>query len=332
MNARHRKLAESDLVCKVEALRPTLTTSMELRHLRYFVVLAKELNFRRAAEILRVASPSLSRQIKDLEYELEARLFERDTKKVKLTGAGVVFLEQAEAVLAKANEAVAAVRGAVGGHSGKLSIGIFGPLSGEFLPATLSRFTRAYPLVEISLKEISPDEQIAQLENKKIQIAFTINQKGDPEIPHLEQWTVFEREPIVLLSKFHPLAGKKSIKFTELAQETFLCLSDAVALGRHATVVKELFQAHSLKPAKLRQVNSFESMFAFMICNQGAVLGPRLYKVAPPPGIVERLVELRKDDPKYLLRAVWLKDETSAPVKNFIDALKREMGPQGGPT
>jgi DNA-binding transcriptional LysR family regulator len=297
---------------------------MELRHLRYFVVLAKELNFRRAAEILHVASPSLSRQIKDLEHELEARLFERDTKKVKLTGAGVVFLEQAEAVLAKANEAVAAVRGAVGGHTGKLSIGAFGPVSGEFLTATLSRFASAYPQVEVSLKEIGPDEQIAQLENKQIQIAFTINSKGDPGIPHLEQWSVLERDPIILLSKFHPLAVKESLKLTELTEVTFLCLSDTVALGRHATIVKELFQARSLKPAKLKQVNSFESIYAFMICNQGVVLGPKLYKVAPPPGIVERLIEVKKGDPKYQLRAVWLKNETSAPVKNFIDALKLE--------
>jgi DNA-binding transcriptional LysR family regulator len=244
----------------------------------------------------------------------------------------VVFLEQAEAVLAKANEAVAAVRGAVGGHSGKLALGNLGPVCGEFLPATLSRFARAYPLVEVSLKAISPDEQIAQLENKKIQIAFTINQKADPEIPHLEQWTVLEREPIVLLSKFHPLAGKKSIKLTELTQDTILCLSEGIDLGRHAALVKELFQKHAVKPAKLKQVNSFESMFAFMICNQGVVLGPKLYKVAPPPGIVERLIEVRKDDPKYQIRAVWLKNETSAPVKNFIDALKREMDQHVGPT
>ncbi len=305
---------------------------MELRHLRYFVVLAKELNFRRAAEILRVASPSLSKQMKDLEYELEARLFDRDTKKVKLTSAGVVFLEQAEAVLAKANEAVAAVRRAVGGHAGKLSLGIFGPVSSEFLPATLSRFAHAYPQIEVSLKEISPDEQIAQLENKQIQIAFTINEKGDPEVPHLEQWTVLERDLIVLLSRFHPLSMKTSIKLTELTQETILCLSDGIAVGRHATLAKELYQKHSVTPPKLKQVNSFESMYAFMICNQGVVLGPKLYKVSPPPGIVERLIELRKDDPKYQVRAVWLKNDTSAPVKNFIAALKLEMGQHVGPT
>ena len=324
MKAGYRKLAESDLVCKLRALRTTPTTSMELRHLRYFVVLAKELNFRRAAEILRVASPSLSKQIKDLEHELEARLFDRNTKKVKLTSAGVVFLEQAEALLAKANEAVAAVRGAVEGHSGKLRLGIFGPATGEFLPSTLSRFTQTYPHVDVSLKEIGPDEQIAQLENKKIQIAFTINQAGDPEIPHLEHYVVIERDPIVLLSRFHNLAAKKSIKITELAPDTMLCLSDNVTDGRHAALVKELFQKHALKPAKIKQVNSFESMYAFMICNQGVTVGPKLYKVSPPPGIVERPIQVNTGDPKYQIRAVWLKNDTSAPVKNFIDALKLE--------
>ena len=299
---------------------------MELRHLRYFVVLAKELNFRRAAEILRVASPSLSKQMKDLEHELEARLFDRNTKKVKLTSAGVVFLEQAEALLAKANEAVAAVRGAVGGHAGKLALGVLGPMSGEFLPATLSRFAQTYPHVEVSLKDIGPDEQIAQLENNQIQIAFTVNQAGEPAIPHLEHHIIFEREPIVLLSRFHPLATKKSIKISELARDTMLCLSDGVALGCHAAFVKAIFKKHALKPAKIKPVNSFESMYAFMICNQGVTTGPKLYKVPPPPGIVERPIEVNKSDPKYQIRAVWLKNDTSAPVNNFIAALKLETG------
>jgi len=205
-----------------------------------------------------------------------------------------------------------------------LMLGNLGPISGEFLPATLTRFAQTYPHVEVSLKEVSPDEQIAQLENKKIQIAFTFNQKEDPEIPHLEQWTVLERDPIILLSKFHPLAMKKSISLTELTKDTLLCLSDAAALGRHAALVKELFQARSLKPAKIKQMNSFESMYALMLCNQGVTMGPKLYRVQPPPFIVERSVEMRKDDPKYQLRAVWLKNEISTPVKNFIDALKLE--------
>lgn len=332
MKAGYRKLAESDLGCKIEALRTTHTTSMELRHLRYFVVLAKELNFRRAAEVLRVASPSLSKQIKDLEHELEARLFDRNTKKVKLTSAGVVFLEQAEALLTKANEAIVAVRGAVGGHKGKLALGIFGPVSGEFLPATLARFAQSYPNVDVSLKEIAPDEQIAQLENKQIQIAFTFNQAGDPKIPHLEHHVILERDPIVLLSRFHPLAAKKSIKITELAQDTMLCVSDNAGQGRHATLVRNIFKKHALKPAKIKHVNSFESMYAFMICNQGVTMGPKLYRVPPPPGIVERPIEVDKSDSKYQVRAVWLKNETSAPVKNFIDALKLETVLLMGPT
>jgi len=305
---------------------------MELRHLRYFVVLAKELNFRRAAEILRVASPSLSRQIKDLEHELEVRLFDRNTKTVKLTSAGVVFLEQAEALLTKANEAVAAVRGAVGGHAGKLALGILGPVSGEFLPATLKRFSQTYPYIDVSLKEIALEEQIVQLETKKIQIAFTFNQAGDPAIPHLEHYLVFERDPIVLLSRLHPLAAKKSIKITELAGDTVLCLADNGVLGQHERFVREIFQKHSLKPAKIKQMNSFVSMYAFMISNLGVTLGPKLYNVPAPLGIVERPIEVNKNDPKYQLRAVWLKNETSAPVKNFIDTLKLETSLQVEPT
>ena len=145
-------------------------------------------------------------------------------------------------------------------------------------------------------------------------------------IPHLEHHVILERDPIVLLSRFHALAAKKSIKISELAQDTMLCLSDNVNHGRHAALVKDIFQKHALKPAKIKHMNSFESMYAFMICNQGVTMGPKLYRVSPPPGIVERPIQVNKSDHKYQIRAVWLKNETSAPVKNFIDALKLETG------
>jgi DNA-binding transcriptional LysR family regulator len=111
-----------------------------------------------------------------------------------------------------------------------------------------------------------------------------------------------------------------------------LCLSDGVALGRHAALVKAIFKKHALEPAKIKPVNSFESMYAFMICNQGVTTGPKLYKVPPPPGIVERPIEVNKSDPKYQIRAVWLKNDTSAPVNNFIAALKLETGQHVEPT
>jgi DNA-binding transcriptional LysR family regulator len=96
--------------------------------------------------------------------------------------------------------------------------------------------------------------------------------------------------------------------------------------------VRNIFKKHALKPAKIKHVNSFESMYAFMICNQGVTMGPKLYRVPPPPGIVERPIEVNKGDSKYQIRAVWLKNETSAPVKNFIDALKLETVLLMGPT
>ena len=89
-------------------------------------------------------------------------------------------------------------------------LGSIGPVSGEFLPATLARFTQTYPHVDVSIKEIEPDAQIAQLENKQIQIAFTFNQAVDPKIPHLEHHVIFERERSCSFPSFIPSRRKRA--------------------------------------------------------------------------------------------------------------------------
>jgi len=297
---------------------------MELRHIRYFVVLAKELNFRRAAEVLRVAHPSLSKQIKDLERELEVNLFDRTTKKVQLTKAGRVFLKHAKTVLAKTDQAVLAARAAVWGQRDKMVLGSFGNLCSGFLPAAISRFSLSNPRVEITLREIDLGQQIAQLEDKKIQIAFTVITQGEPEITHLEQLTMFEIDPVVMISKVHRLASKVSVALTDLTNETVLCVSDNLSGGRHARLIKHLFEARSLRAPKVKRVEGFDILFALAVGNQGVTIVPGLPNSPAPIGLVERPLEMKPSDPKYQVRAVWLKNEASASVKNFIDALKLE--------
>src|SRR5664279_401085 len=117
---------------------------MELRHLRYFVTVAEELNFRRAAERLHVVQPALSRQIKDLEYDLRVRLLDRDTVRVRLTDAGRVFLDEARQILAHAERAKEMARDAAAGRRGRLVIGNVGPVTTSFMPASLTAFRARY--------------------------------------------------------------------------------------------------------------------------------------------------------------------------------------------
>ena len=302
-----------------------MVINMELRHLRYFVIVAKELNYRRAAEILHVAHPSLSKQIKDLEYELDVRLFDRNTKGVKLTSAGHVFLEEALGILAKAEEGVFAARGAAVGKSGKLSIGHVGPMSAEFLPPALSLFSQKYPKVDINLQEIDPTDQIAHLETKKIQVAFTFNDPSDVVPAHMDHMVLLNTEPVILMSDKNYLAEKTQITPQELAQQTIICFSTTSGSIDHAAKVKEFFELNGLIPKPFKRAGSYDTLFTMALCNQGVIVAPKLSKTNPPQGLVARqLVQIRANY-RIQLRAVWSRDENSVNVINFLELLKQSL-------
>src|SRR5882672_9490377 len=137
---------------------------MELRHLRYFVAVAEELNFRGAAERLHMAQPPLSAQIKSLEDELGVRLFDRTTRKVSLTPPGRVFLEEARAVLAASAKAEQRTREAEQGLAGTLRVGLIAPAANARLAAILRRFRQKFPAVQLSLFDLTSTEQLRRLE------------------------------------------------------------------------------------------------------------------------------------------------------------------------
>ena len=133
---------------------------MELRHLRYFVAVAEELSFRRAAHRLHVSHPALSQQVHDLENELGLKLFERNSRRVELTEAGRAFLIGARRALAAAKEAVTQAQEAAKGDRGRLVIGSIGPLTSSFLPVALARFREQRPLVEVTVLNMNNRAQV----------------------------------------------------------------------------------------------------------------------------------------------------------------------------
>jgi LysR family transcriptional regulator, benzoate and cis,cis-muconate-responsive activator of ben and cat genes len=145
---------------------------MELRHLRYFVAVAEELNFRRAAERLHVTRPALSKQVKDLEAQTGVRLLERDTVSVSLTDAGSVFLAEARGILADVDRAVGLAREAQDGRRGQLRIGSVGQIASGFLPEVLKAFGTEFPGVEVTFVEMTPVEQLAALAKSEIHIGL----------------------------------------------------------------------------------------------------------------------------------------------------------------
>jgi LysR family hca operon transcriptional activator len=187
---------------------------VELRHLRYFVAVASHGSFNRAAEILHLTQPPLSRQVKDLEEELGVPLFVRGSNAVKLTEAGELFYEEAREVLARADEAVRRVRGE--SRSETLRVGYAPSMTAGILSAVLEKFQSAAPRVRIELADLSSRE-INELANEgRLDLAISPGISVAKGVPGF-QWTELRRlQPVLILPETHPLAKLKRIPPTRL--------------------------------------------------------------------------------------------------------------------
>jgi DNA-binding transcriptional LysR family regulator len=205
---------------------------MELRQLAYFVAVAEEAHFTRAAERLRIAQPAVSQQILKLEAELGERVFLRDRRAVRLTPAGEALLPHARAALAQValgRESIGALRGLL---SGPLAIGLVHPLPGRAIVRAIGEFARAHPAVTLSLREEETDALLAAVGEGALHCAF-IGLGPGTEVPGELASRVVAREPAVIaVAAAHPLADRDAIELAALRDEPFVCLTRASRL-RH---------------------------------------------------------------------------------------------------
>lgn len=201
----------------------------ELRHLRYFIAVAEELNFSRAARRLHMAQPPLSAAIRHLEDELGVALFERSTREVRLTEAGGAFLDGARRAVAEADAAVDAAKRAGSGEVGTLRVAYNWSARFETLPALGQAFNVQRPEVELLTEEMRPNRMSAALRRGTIDVAVALF----PDVVGELSYRTIRREPIVaVLSQAHPLAGEAAIELGALADE-FLLFPREVAPRLH---------------------------------------------------------------------------------------------------
>lgn len=192
---------------------------MDLRHLKYFIAVAEELNIGRAALRLHISQPPLTRQIRQLEEELGVQLLLRTPRGVELTHAGEVFLGEARNVRALLEQAVEKARRAGEGKLGRLDIGIFGTGIISAIPRMLQQFRAGYPDVRVVLHTLGKDEQIEALRQKRLDVAFNRIVKPQPDL----QSELILSEPVYLaLNRDHPLAAAASVSFQALAGQPLI--------------------------------------------------------------------------------------------------------------
>ncbi|MDV4158276.1 MULTISPECIES: LysR family transcriptional regulator [Rhizobium] len=209
---------------------------MELRHLRYFLAVAEEGNFTRAAGKLGIGQPPLSQQIRDLEREVGAALFHRVPHGAELTAAGAAFLGEAKASLAAAEKAKLAAQSANRGETGRLSLGF--TASSAFNPVvstSIRRFRARWPEVQLSLTEMNTLALMQKLERGELDATFMRPSLDDPTGIRLRR---LPDEPMVIaLPASHPLARRSSVPLAALAEEPFILFPRLVGLSLYDDVV-----------------------------------------------------------------------------------------------
>jgi DNA-binding transcriptional LysR family regulator len=206
---------------------------IELRHLRYFVAVAEELHFGRAAERLGIAQPPLSQQIQRLEALIDAPLFYRTSRSVELTDAGRTLLDGARRTLAQAEEAVTATQRTARGETGTLTVAYAASVMFLSLPRLIHAFRARYPSVHLELRELPTGPQIAALHAGEIDIGF-VRQPGREKGLTIE--TVMTEPLLIALHRHHPLADDAVVPLAALARDSFVLFPKDIAPGLYAQV------------------------------------------------------------------------------------------------
>lgn len=217
---------------------------MDLSKLRAFVVVAEELNFRRSAEILGMSQPPLTRLIAGLEAELSSKLFDRNTRQVSLTGAGVHLLKEAREILAKAEQVEHEIRSISKLQTGKLAIGFSATAFLANLPRTLNEFRTRFPQVRLDLQQESPERLRKGLGQGVFDVCFL---EGAAMDERFAMHVVRDERLGVLLPKGHAYSKRKQIEFEELESETII-MHPRKDHGQFVDTIQKHFKRSGIKP------------------------------------------------------------------------------------
>jgi len=297
---------------------------MELRHLRYFIAVAEELHFGRAAEVLGISQPPLSQQIQALEQELGARLFDRTNRRVELSEAGRLFLQEARLVLAQVDKAADVARRAQLGELGELKIGFTSSAPfNSTIPQAIFAFRQAFPAVHLNLREMSSKTVADGLMDESIEVGLM----RPLALPEALSVVELMHEPLVaVLSAKHPLAGgsEEGMYLSELALEPFVFFPRSYGSGLYAQLLTLARQA-GFSPHFAQEAGEAMTIIGLVAAGLGVSVLPASYQRIRIDGVVYRPLL----DPDAV-SAVWLvqrKDQKSPMAKAFIELLTRRAVP-----
>jgi DNA-binding transcriptional LysR family regulator len=293
---------------------------MELRHLRYFVAVAEERHFGRAAARLHIAQPPLSQQIRRFEAELGEPLLYRTTRSVELAPAGEVLLERAREILAAVDAAVDDARRAARGEYGRLAVGFTGSSTYELLPALAAALRRELPGVMLDLRgELLTPAQVARLVDGTLDLGLLRPPVRERELS-LE---VLRSEPLVaVLPESHRLAESDAVALELLEDEPFVTYPSHFRSVLH-DAVEDACAAHGFKPLAAHEVAETATLVSFVAAGLGVSLVPASVRNMTVQGAVYR--PLAGDATRVELAMAWRRADDRPVLGRALDVIRREL-------
>lgn len=262
----------------------THARALEFRHLRYFLALADELHYGRAAQRLAISQPPLSVAIQQLEAHVGARLFDRDSKGVRLTPAGLAFRGRAQALLNQAEDACVLAREVQAGEVGRLRLGFVGSTLFNGLSGWLQRFQAQRPKVEVVVVELNSQDQIDALLAEELDLGLIHTDRLPPALACAPLY----REPfLACLPAAHPLAALAQIPLAALSEQPFILFSRKGSPDYHARIV-EICRQQGFTPRLQHEGRHWLSVVSLVAQGMGVSIVPAAFRQSGMPGAVFR--------------------------------------------
>lgn len=295
---------------------------MELRQLRYAVVVAEELHFGRAAERLLVAQPSLSRQIRELERDLGVTLFQRTSRRVELTAAGAEFVGHARRTIAAAESTRDATVAAAAGISGHATLGFVASAAVQILPELVRNHRAHRPGVRLSLREMTTEEQIAALYDGEIDVGLSRDLESQDG---LVVSTLFSEPLLAVVPQAHPLRQRRRIGLAELADSDFVTLP-RTRVPRAWDRLAGLAHAEGVRLHFTQEANQFATLLALVAAEVGVAVVPASVRALRHNGV--HYLELRDHDASSNVQAAVRVGETNPTAIDLHQLLVTTRWPQ----
>lgn len=293
---------------------------MNFRQLRYFIAVAEEENIGRAAARLHISQPPLTRQIRQLETEMDVVLFHRTPKGMELTAAGRLFLDEARNIRSVVEQATERTQRAAQGKLGRLDIGIFGSAILGHIPRLILEFRNRYPEVNIVLHTMSKQEQIVALRRRSINIGF--NRMLAPQ-PDIVSEVVLEEDLLLAVNVNHPYARRKSVRFGDIEDQPLVLFPSGARPG-FIDKVEGLCHERGFAPKISQEVGDVVTGVALVAGGFGLCLVSASVTVLTLPGVVFLPIDDLPPHARVDLSCIYRSGDESPILKLFLEVLREK--------